>query len=141
MHPSAPVRGNSIRTITQTRERIMDRLIFAVMTLIIVFHSAQAQTPDYAAWRPLVNPFESTGGGGVMIDDYRPVVANGACTTDFSVKMPDGARFLNEIVFEARPVQGGILCTNGKWRAKDGSSSGTTPFEMFIKDGMVKRSP
>jgi hypothetical protein len=55
--------------------------------------------------------------------------------------MPDGARFLNEIVFEARPVQGGILCTNGKWRAKDGSSSGTTPFEMFIKDGMVKRSP
>jgi hypothetical protein len=127
----------------------MDRLIFAAMAIIIALHTMQAQThaqtqtqtPDYAAWPPLVNPFESTGGGGVMIDEYRPVVANGVCTTDFAVKMPDGARFLNEIVFEAKPVQGGVLCTNGKWRSKDGSSSGTTPFEMFIKDGAVKRSP
>jgi hypothetical protein len=38
-------------------------------------------------------------------------------------------------------VQGGILCTNGKWRAVDGSASGTTPFRMFIKDGVVRRAP
>jgi hypothetical protein len=55
--------------------------------------------------------------------------------------MPDGATFQNEIVFEARPVQGGVHCAKGKWRAKDGSSSGTTPFEVFIKDGVVRRSP
>lgn len=34
----------------------------------------------------------------------------------------------SEIVFDAKPVQGGILCTNGRWRAKDGSTAGTTPF-------------
>jgi hypothetical protein len=39
------------------------------------------------------------------------------------------------------PAQGGILCTNGKWRSKDGSASGTTPFRVFLKDGVVRRSP
>jgi hypothetical protein len=38
-------------------------------------------------------------------------------------------------------VQGGVHCANGKWRAKDGSASGTTSFEVFIKDGVVRRSP
>ena len=38
-------------------------------------------------------------------------------------------------------VQGGTLCDNGKWRAKDGSATGTTPFRVFAKDGGVRRSP
>ena len=38
-------------------------------------------------------------------------------------------------------VQGGTLCTEGKWRARDGSASGTTPFRVFIKDGVTRRSP
>jgi hypothetical protein len=113
----------------------------AVFAAVAGVSSVSAQTTDYGAWPPLVNPFESTGGGGVMIDGYRPVVAGERCTTDFSVRMPDGASFLNEIVFEARSVQGGTLCTNGRWRAKDGSASGTTPFEVFIRDGVVRRSP
>ncbi len=96
---------------------------------------------DYGSWPPLINPFESTSGGGVMIDGYRPVVADGSCTTDFTVRMPDGAVYENAILFDARPVQGGILCTSGRWRAKDGSASGTTPFELFIRDGIVRRSP
>jgi hypothetical protein len=100
-----------------------------------------ANEPSYGSWPPLVNPFESTGGGGVMIDGYKPIVSGNRCTTDFSVRMPDGATFLNEIVFEAKSIQGGVLCTAGKWRAKDGSASGTTPFEVFLKDGVVRRSP
>jgi hypothetical protein len=39
------------------------------------------------------------------------------------------------------PVQGGTLCTNGKFRAVDGSASGTTPFRVFFKDGLRRRSP
>jgi hypothetical protein len=113
----------------------------ALSVTTIGLAAAQGGAPDYAAWPPLVNPFESTSGGGVMIDGYKPVVAGSVCTTDFSVRMPDGATFQNDIVFEARPVQGGILCTAGKWRAKDGSASGTTPFEVFIKDGKLRRSP
>jgi hypothetical protein len=38
-------------------------------------------------------------------------------------------------------VQGGTLCHNGKWRAKDGNATGTTPFRVFIKDGVTRRSP
>ena len=38
-------------------------------------------------------------------------------------------------------VQGGTLCTKGVWRARDGSASGTTPFRVFIKDGVTRRSP
>jgi hypothetical protein len=102
---------------------------------------AQSSGTNYGDWPLLVNPFESTGGGGVMIDGYKPVVSGKTCTTDFSVRMPDGVTFQNEIVFEAKDVQGGTLCTSGKWRAKDGSASGATPFEVFLKDGLVRRSP
>ncbi len=102
---------------------------------------ASSAEPDYGSWPPLINPFESTSGGGVMIDGYRPVVSGRECLTDFTVRMPDGAVYENMIRFEAVPVQGGVLCTAGRWRAKDGSASGTTPFEVFIRDGVVRRSP
>jgi hypothetical protein len=113
----------------------------AVLLVLATVQSVRAQEPAYESWPRLVNPFESTSGGGVMIDGYKPVVSGNACNTDFSVKMPDGATFQNEITFDALPKQGGIHCANGKWRAKDGSAAGTTPFEMFIKDGVVRRSP
>jgi hypothetical protein len=128
----------------KSREFFMIRLSIAASALLLAFAAAQslrAQEPAYESWPRLVNPFESTSGGGVMIDGYKPVVSGNACTTDFSVKMPDGAIYQNEIRFDAVPKQGGIHCANGQWRAKDGSASGTTPFEMFIKDGVVRRSP
>lgn len=102
-----------------------------------------AAAEDFGAWPLLVNPFESTGGGGIMIDGYKPVVNGATCTTDFTATTPPPERkvYANEIVFEAMPVQGGVLCHNGKWRAKDGSASGTTPFRVFIKDGLVRRAP
>ena len=96
---------------------------------------------NYDGWAVLQNPFESTGGGGVMIDRYDPVVVGNKCTTDFTATVPDGKVYYNTIEFEAVLVQGGILCTNGAWRAADGSATGTTPFRVFIKDGVVRRSP
>lgn len=116
------------------------RRIFALATLAaITFTGAQAQE-NFESWPLLKNPFESTSGGGVMIDGYDPVVANGKCTTDFTVKLPDGVVLKNEIVFDAVPMQGGILCNNGQWKSKDGTQSGTTPFRVFIKDGVRRAS-
>lgn len=114
-----------------------------------VMPPARAQTPaatampapDYATWPLLLPRFPSTGGGGVMIEGYDPVVANGRCTTDFQAVVPTGEIYRSEVSFDAVPTQGGILCTNGKWRAKDGSNEGTTPFEVFIKEGVRRGKP
>ena len=100
-----------------------------------------AAQEDFGAWPLLQNPFESTGGGGIMIDGYKPVIEGNVCRTDFSAKTPDGAIYLNAVEFDAISVQGGTLCTNGRWRAKDGSANGTTPFRVFIRDGVTRRAP
>jgi hypothetical protein len=121
--------------------------IFYFGTIAVLVHVAalmvvKANESEFATWPVLVNPFESTSGGGVMIDGYKPVVTDGVCRTDFTVKLPDQpAPLQNEVVFDAVPRDGGILCTNGRWRAKDGSAQGTTPFRLFIKDGVVRRPP
>lgn len=127
----------------------MFRLIYAgsVILLGLIFATmvgkAVSASEPYESWPVLTNPFESTGGGGVMIDRYQPVVAGGKCTTDFTVIIPgpQGGTYFNEAEFTAVPVAGGILCTEGRWRAKDGSVQGTTPFRVFIKDGIVRRPP
>jgi hypothetical protein len=49
--------------------------------------------------------------------------------------------YYNSVEFETLQVQGGTLCTNGRWRSRDGSASGTTPLRVFIKGGVVRRSP
>jgi len=119
----------------------MRRLAFVFASIILSVSSSAYAQGRMEDWPVLVNPFPSTGGGGVMIDGYAPIVANKACTTDFQARMPDGAVYPNSIVFDAVETQGGILCTNGRWRAKDGSATGTTPFQVFIKDGVVRRMP
>jgi hypothetical protein len=96
---------------------------------------------NYESWDLLRTPFESTGGGGIMIGGYDPITVSDKCTTDFTATEPGGKVYYNKIQFDAVPVQGGILCTNGKWQAVDGSMSGTTPFRVFIKDGVRRRSP
>jgi hypothetical protein len=125
------------------------RLIFA-SALILALASSQSMsqptaTPNYDSWAHLTNPFESTSGGGVMIDGYMPVIiekdGQKICMTDFTVQEPKGPILQSAIIFETIAVQGGILCTKGKWRMKDGSAEGTTPFEVFIKDGVMRRSP
>lgn len=113
--------------------------------LVVGVPLAQSISPeeDYAKWPVLVNPFESTSGGGVMIDDYAPSVEGKLCKTDFTVRLPapGSLPLRNEVEFDAVSVAGGVLCTNGRWRAKDGSASGTTPFRVFLKDGLVRRPP
>jgi hypothetical protein len=96
---------------------------------------------NYESWAVLKNPFESTGGGGVMIGEYNPAIVGSKCVTNFTATLPDGKVYHNVVEFETVRVQGGTLCTNGAWRAQDGSASGTTPFRVFIKDGVTRRSP
>jgi hypothetical protein len=96
---------------------------------------------NYESWPLLQRTFESTGGGGIIIREYNPVVTGDACVTDFTATEPNGTVYYNSVTFEAAPVQGGILCREGKWRARDGSASGTTPLRVFIKDGVARRSP
>jgi hypothetical protein len=113
-------------------------LAWALAACLTAAASAQE---SYESWAVLKNPFESTGGGGVMIGEYNPVIVGSKCVTDFTATLPDGKVYYNTVEFETVAVQGGTLCTNGRWRARDGSASGTTPFRVFIKDGIVRRSP
>lgn len=98
-------------------------------------------TENYAAWRLHTPTFPSTGGNGVIIGEYYPVIAGDKCTTDFTATLSDGKVYYNTVEFDAVPAQGGILCTNGRWRARDGSASGTTPYRVFFKDGVLRGSP
>ncbi|MBX9588184.1 MAG: hypothetical protein K2X43_02695 [Hyphomonadaceae bacterium] len=113
-------------------------LAAAVLSLAALPVSAEE---NYESWPLLQNPFESTGGGGIMIGGYEPVVAGNTCTTTFTATEPGGKVYYNKVEFDAVPVRGGILCTNGRWQAIDGSMSGTTPFRVFIKDGVRRRAP
>lgn len=96
---------------------------------------------DYGAWPPLPRVFESTGGGGIMIGEYEPVVIRDHCLTRFTATEPNGTVHRNIILFDAVAVQGGVLCTNGMWRSLDGDAEGTTPFRVFIREGVRRRSP
>lgn len=122
------------------------KYILLIFLLIGIYAEGQAQErasvqEDYSSWELLKPEFESTGGGGVIIRGYAPVVSGRICKTDFTATEPNGKVYENSIEFEALPKQGGILCRAGKWRARDGSATGTTPFRVFIKDGVSRRSP
>lgn len=94
----------------------------------------------YESWPVLTDPFPSTGGGGIMIHDYDPVVAGGRCSTNFRAIEPNGTVYRNAIVFDAVETQGGTLCTNGRWRSLDSDATGTTPFRVFLKGGVKRGS-
>lgn len=96
---------------------------------------------NFAAWPPLRTEFPSTGGGGIMIRGYDPVVSGDKCRTDFQAVEPNGTIYRNAVEFDAVPVAGGILCTNGKWRSLENDANGTTPFRVFIRDGVKRGSP
>jgi hypothetical protein len=108
---------------------------------LLLLAASPAAAESFDAWPRLVPRFPSTGGGGVIIDEYRPVVDGAVCRTDFVALMPDGAVHRNRVVFDAVPTQGGILCTNGRWRALDGDAEGTTPFRVFFRDGIAYAPP
>jgi hypothetical protein len=95
---------------------------------------------DYAAWPLLRSTFPSTSGGGMMIKGYDPVITGAKCITTFMAVAPgdNPAVYTSVIEFDAVAEQGGILCTNGQWRAFEGGASGTTPFRVFFKDGVFR---
>jgi hypothetical protein len=104
--------------------------------------SARDAPEDFGTWPPMRSTFPSTGGGGFVIGEYRPVVVGDRCATDFTVTGPDGAVARNTVEFDAVPAQGGTLCTNGRWRALDGGgAAGTTPFRVFFRDGVARGWP
>jgi len=123
----------------------MRHLIIGAAFTALALSGAAAQPSaapeNYATWRLHTPTFPSTGGNGVIIGQYNPVIDGDKCKTDFTATLADGTVYYNTVEFDAVPAQGGILCTNGKWRARDGSANGTTPYRMFFKDGVVRGSP
>ena len=118
----------------------MRTLIIGGIAALAFTGSALAQE-NYESWRLHTPTFPSTGGGGVIIGEYKPVIVGDKCVTDFTATLPDGKVYHNSVEFDAVPAQGGTLCTNGRWRARDGSANGTTPYRVFFKDGVVRGSP
>ena len=113
-------------------------LMVALIALAVGMAKAEE---NYESWRLHTPTFPSTGGGGVIIGAYDPVISGNRCTTDFTATLPDGKVYYNTVEFDAVPAQGGTLFHNGKWRAFDGGASGTTPYRVFFKDGVFRGSP
>jgi hypothetical protein len=116
------------------------RTVLAAAAVCLAASAASARE-NYEAWPLLQRTFPSTGGGGIIIGEYDPVIVGNKCVTNFTATEPGGKVYYNVVEFDAVPTQGGILCTEGKWRALDGSANGTTPYRVFIKDGVRRGSP
>lgn len=114
-------------------------ILAVASTLGSTAHAAE----NYANWPVLKSTFASTGGGGITIKGYDPVITGGKCVTTFmAVEAGDRPKVYSNVAeFDAVPTAGGILCTNGTWRAFDGSGTGTTPFRFFFKDGIFRAAP
>jgi hypothetical protein len=125
----------------ETTMRMLILCTIAMLWAVTAHAQVPAQPDNYESWPLLQAEFPSTGGGGIIIKGYDPVITGEKCVTDFSAHTPDGKAYYNVVEFEIADVAGGKLCTNGKWRAKDGSAGGTTPFRVFIKDGVRRASP
>jgi hypothetical protein len=111
------------------------------LLLILALSSPAMAADEYGAWPVIDGDFGSTGGGGIVIGGYRPVLRGALCVTEFTATEPNGRVHRNIAEFDARPEAGGTLCENGRWRALDGSGRGTTPLRVFLKDGLARRSP
>lgn len=121
----------------------MTTRMIAAAAMLIAALSPVSATVDYASWPRLQSTFPSTGGGGITIKGYDPVISGGKCLTTFMAVEPgeNPKVYPNFIEFDAVPESGGTLCTGGKWRAFDGGAAGTTPFRIFFKDGIFRGSP
>jgi hypothetical protein len=117
--------------------RILAACCLAGLTLSAPGASAQE---NYEGWPVLKSTFPSTGGNGIMIKGYDPVITG---VTTFMAVEPgaDPKVYPNYIEFAAVAANGGTLCHNGKWRAFDGGATGTTAYRVFFKDGVFRGSP
>ncbi len=116
--------------------------VFGLACLMLSALGAVAQD-NYESWPVLKSSFPSTGGNGIIIKGYDPVITGSKCVTTFMAVEPgpNPKVYPNYIEFDAVPMQGGTLCQNGKWRAFEGGATGTTPYRVFFKDGIFRGSP
>jgi hypothetical protein len=120
------------------------RLRTPVFLACLAFLAPAATAQDnYEGWPLLKSSFPSTGGNGITIKGYDPVITGGKCVTTFMAVEPgpEPKVYPNYIEFDAVPAQGGTLCQNGRWRSFDGGATGTTPYRVFFKDGVFRGSP
>jgi hypothetical protein len=117
--------------------------VFCAAAAIAAASTSAPAQENYESWPVLKSTFLSTGGGGIIIKGYDPVIVGGKCVTTFMAVEPGDKPnvYPNFVEFEAVPAAGGTLCRNGKWRAFDGGATGTTPFRVFFKDGVFRGSP
>lgn len=113
----------------------------SLVVILLASLAGGAAAEDYAAWPVLEPRFPSTGGGGWMIGEYLPEHRGDRCVTAFTATSPAGEVFRNVVEFDAVPTQGGVLCTNGRWRALEGDATGTTPLRVFLRDGIRRGTP
>ncbi len=133
---------------------MMDRMLAGCVATGLVLGSAlgfmlasataqttPSATEDYGNWPLHRRQFGSTGGGGVIIGEYDPVVNGAQCSTNFTATLADGTVLRNAVEFDAVPTQGGTLCTNGRWRSLENDARGTTPYQVFFRDGVARGWP
>jgi hypothetical protein len=120
------------------------RYVLAMTSAALALLASNASAQEvYESWPALKSTFPSTGGNGITIKGYDPVITEGKCITTFMAveSGPNPKVYPSLITFDAVTAQGGILCQNGQWRAFDGGASGTTPYRVFFKDGTFRGSP
>lgn len=120
--------------------RMVTTFCLVAASIVLATPAASAEE-NFESWTVLRSTFPSTGGNGIMIKGYDPVIAGDKCVTTFMAVTPDGKVYPNYIEFEAVAAQGGTLCQNGKWRAFDGGATGTTAFRVFFKGGVIRGNP
>jgi hypothetical protein len=120
-----------------------NRTFFAVLAVTAMTATAAGAADDMTKWPLLTSTFPSTGGGGITIKGYDPVIVAGRCITTFMAVTPGDKPevYANLAEFDAVPTEGGVHCRNGRWRSFDGQQTGTTPFEIFLKDGVFRARP
>ena len=126
------------------------RILVMGAALLALASGAGAQE-DYGAWRLHTPTFPSTGGGGVIIGEYKPVIAGDKCTTDFTATLPDGNVYHNSVEFDAvsgarrNAVHEWTLALQGWQRERDHAVSGVLPgwrgARFAISHPIVPRAP
>jgi len=106
----------------QSSTRSPTVLTAASAVLLLAMAGATAQE-NYASWELLENPFESTGGGGIMIGGYDPVIVGDKCRTDFTATEPGGKVYYNKVEFDAPTASGRRRTAAPPARPRSGCSS------------------
>jgi hypothetical protein len=87
----------------------------AASVLGLAMAGALAQE-NYESWPLLRSTFPSTGGGGIMIKGYDPVIVGSKCVTTFMAVEPgpDVKVHYSIVEFDATPAQGGNPLPRGQ---------------------------